>query len=95
MSRKTAGYLDTLDARVVEMADACTRCGKCVEVCPMPEPLELDAMCRASYDEPATASVNCDIPSVTSDPPLAVTYTGVGSDSVRYTALDDSGNMDS
>ena len=42
MSVKTAGYLDTLDARVAAMADACTRCGKCVEACPMPEPARID-----------------------------------------------------
>jgi Fe-S oxidoreductase len=28
----------TLDARAQTMADACTRCGKCVEVCPVTEP---------------------------------------------------------
>src|ERR1700756_5215260 len=27
-----------LDARAQVMADACTRCGKCVEVCPVTEP---------------------------------------------------------
>jgi len=27
-----------LDARVEEMLDACTRCGKCVEVCPSVAP---------------------------------------------------------
>jgi Fe-S oxidoreductase len=27
-----------LDARAQAMADACTRCGKCVEVCPVTEP---------------------------------------------------------
>src|ERR1700712_790985 len=27
-----------LDARVDEMLDACTRCGKCVEVCPSVRP---------------------------------------------------------
>ena len=27
-----------LDARVEEMLDACTRCGKCVEVCPSVKP---------------------------------------------------------
>ena len=30
-----------LDARVGEMADACTRCGKCVEVCPSVQPAGL------------------------------------------------------
>ena len=32
-----------LDARVDEMVDACTRCGKCVEACPMVEPAGLDS----------------------------------------------------
>ena len=27
-----------LAARTTEMVDACTRCGKCVEVCPMAKP---------------------------------------------------------
>jgi heterodisulfide reductase subunit D len=29
---------DALDGRVAEMVDACTRCGKCVEVCPVKTP---------------------------------------------------------
>src|SRR5580704_4071946 len=32
-----------LQARVDQMADACTRCGKCVEVCPATEPAGLTA----------------------------------------------------
>ena len=32
-----------LDARVQAMADACTRCGKCVEVCPVTTPGGLTA----------------------------------------------------
>jgi len=32
-----------LDARAQAMADACTRCGKCVEVCPVPAPGGLSA----------------------------------------------------
>ena len=32
-----------LDARAQAMADACTRCGKCVEVCPVTEPGGLGA----------------------------------------------------
>jgi Fe-S oxidoreductase len=32
-----------LDARAQAMADACTRCGKCVEVCPVTEPGGLNA----------------------------------------------------
>ena len=32
-----------LDARAQAMADACTRCGKCVEVCPVTEPGGLSA----------------------------------------------------
>jgi Fe-S oxidoreductase len=32
-----------LSARTREMIDACTRCGKCVEVCPMTDPAGVDA----------------------------------------------------
>ena len=34
---ETAGteFKDALQARVTETLDACTRCGKCVEACPM------------------------------------------------------------
>ena len=33
-----ASFETALDARVAEMADACTRCGKCVEACPTVAP---------------------------------------------------------
>src|SRR5580658_2672973 len=36
------GFMDALKARVDETLDACTRCGKCVEACPMVEPAGLD-----------------------------------------------------
>jgi Fe-S oxidoreductase len=36
------GFIDALKARVGETLDACTRCGKCVEACPMVEPAGLD-----------------------------------------------------
>jgi heterodisulfide reductase subunit D len=41
---ETAGteFMDALQARVTETLDACTRCGKCVEACPMAEPAGLD-----------------------------------------------------
>ena len=32
-----------LSARTQEMIDACTRCGKCVEVCPMTGPAGVNA----------------------------------------------------
>jgi Fe-S oxidoreductase len=35
-------FLDALQGRVDETLDACTRCGKCVEACPMVEPAGLD-----------------------------------------------------
>jgi ferredoxin len=34
----TATFETALAARVEAMADACTRCGKCVEVCPVTGP---------------------------------------------------------
>src|SRR3546814_86041 len=37
-----ATFLDSLDGRVAHILDACTRCGRCVEVCPMVEPAGLD-----------------------------------------------------
>jgi heterodisulfide reductase subunit D len=36
-------FLRSLDARVADILDACTRCGRCVEVCPMPGPAGIDA----------------------------------------------------
>src|SRR6516165_1261339 len=36
-----------LNARVAAMADACTRCGKCVEVCPVTGPGEVKGEPRA------------------------------------------------
>src|SRR5512143_1390698 len=31
-------FESALTARTAEMVDACTRCGKCVEICPMAKP---------------------------------------------------------
>ena len=36
-------FVDSLAGRAADVLDACTRCGKCVEVCPMVEPAGLDA----------------------------------------------------
>ena len=36
------GFMVAVEARVAETIDACTRCGKCVEACPMVEPAGLD-----------------------------------------------------
>ena len=36
-------FVDSLAERSTDILDACTRCGRCVEVCPMVEPAGLDA----------------------------------------------------
>src|SRR5258706_14454386 len=38
----TATFESALDARVDEILERCTRCGACVEACPMPGPVGLD-----------------------------------------------------
>jgi len=43
----TDTFETALSARVAAMADACTRCGKCVEVCPVTDPGGVDAEPRA------------------------------------------------
>src|ERR1051326_4697774 len=42
----TETFESTLQARVDAMLDACTRCGKCVEVCPAAEPAGLGTQAR-------------------------------------------------
>ena len=37
-----ASFTDVLQSQTQQMLDACTRCGKCVEACPMTEPAGLD-----------------------------------------------------
>src|SRR5579862_1060860 len=37
------GFIAAVTARIDDTFDACTRCGKCVEACPMVEPAGLDA----------------------------------------------------
>jgi heterodisulfide reductase subunit D len=39
-------FNDTLDERIAEMTEACTRCGKCVEVCPVTTPAGVVAPAR-------------------------------------------------
>ena len=36
-----AGFEEALTSRVDDMLDACTKCGKCFEVCPIAEPADL------------------------------------------------------
>src|SRR6516225_4236008 len=43
----TETFEAALNARVAAMADACTRCGKCVEVCPVTGPGEVKGEPRA------------------------------------------------
>jgi heterodisulfide reductase subunit D len=38
---QTAGFEEALNSRVDDMLDACTKCGKCFEVCPIAEPAGL------------------------------------------------------
>ena len=37
----TGDFKGGLEERAGSIADACTRCGKCFEVCPMVEPADL------------------------------------------------------
>ncbi|MBV9554776.1 MAG: (Fe-S)-binding protein [Alphaproteobacteria bacterium] len=37
-----SGFIEAVNARVEATLDACTKCGKCVEACPMVEPAGLD-----------------------------------------------------
>src|SRR5260370_16704594 len=46
----TETFEAALAARVEAMADACTRCGKCVEVCPVTGPGGVNAPPRAVID---------------------------------------------
>jgi heterodisulfide reductase subunit D len=47
----TDAFAAALDARAIEVLDRCTSCGKCYEVCPMPEPAgiaQIDAQAQAA-----------------------------------------------
>ncbi len=41
-------FVQALHGRVDEILDACTRCGKCVEACPMVEPAGIDLGAEAA-----------------------------------------------
>ncbi len=41
-TERTVSFLDAVNARIDDILDACTRCGRCVEACPMVEPAGLD-----------------------------------------------------
>ena len=43
MDIQKADFLTSLDERAAAIVDACSRCGKCVEVCPMPGLTGIDA----------------------------------------------------
>ena len=43
MTDNATRFMTALDSRIADILDACTRCGKCVEVCPMPEAAGIDA----------------------------------------------------
>ncbi len=42
MESAGTAFMDALDAQMRDLSDACTRCGKCVEACPMVPPAGLD-----------------------------------------------------
>ncbi len=42
MTDHAADFVSSLDARIGEILDRCTRCGKCVEVCPTAAPAGID-----------------------------------------------------
>jgi hypothetical protein len=69
---------------------------KPVITCPPDVNREADANCQVTYAGPsATATDNCDAnPRVISMPALPVTYTGVGTYTIIWTATDVSGNAD-
>src|SRR5258706_2337152 len=50
VSRMSETFETALAARVSAMADACTRCGKCVEVCPVTGAAGVTAVPRAVID---------------------------------------------
>jgi hypothetical protein len=65
--------------------------------CPPDKVMEADGSCEVIYSGPsATATDNCDgSPVITSDPPLPVTFSGVGDHKIEYIATDASGNSSS
>jgi hypothetical protein len=66
-----------------------------VITCPPDDTLEADQNCQATYSgPPASATDNCKVDTIISDPLLPATFTGLGDHTITWTARDSSGNED-